>query len=334
MLISAALLEPLAAIISETFPAFLFSYLSIGGVPVILFKGDLAFTFMAVSAFLLTFAIGRRHRWWAWAIATLELLFVVGGASRASALGALVALVWLAFSRARRFVLLQVGVMAASLLVLTGLAFLVQNPWAERKFAGVSERVRSLGDFVGSGTYKSAESAMKGDNNRFRAMWWRAVVDETLAESPVFGLGFGHDLARNFLQEYNPEIEDFTARSPHSIVVSAIGRMGLTGLAVFILLCAVLAARTCRVMRSPDTEFAMLGLWAAIWVILISACFGVVLEGPMGAVVFWSLLGLANAQLAATSAMAEVEKTAPPGLKREAPHLRRNPAHDEVAVTS
>jgi CHASE3 domain sensor protein len=34
-------------------------------------------------------------------------------------------------------------------------------------------------------------------------------------------------------------------------------------------------------------------------VILVSACFGVVLEGPMGAVVFWTILGLASATSAA-----------------------------------
>ena len=54
---------------------------------------------------------------------------------------------------------------------------------------------------------------MKGDNNRFRSVWWRTVVAETLAENPAFGLGFGHDLARNFLREFNPEMaDDFTAR--------------------------------------------------------------------------------------------------------------------------
>jgi O-antigen ligase len=116
-----------------------------------------------------------------------------------------------------------------------------------------------------------------------------------MSENPVFGLGFGHDLARDFLMEYNPEIEDFTARSPHSIVVSTIGRMGLAGLVAFLVFAGVLVVRTWRTFRSPDITRLQLGLWAAVWVILVSACFGVVLEGPMGAVVFWILLGMANA---------------------------------------
>ena len=35
-------------------------------------------------------------------------------------------------------------------------------------------------------------------------------------------------------------------------------------------------------------------LQAAVWVVMISACLGVVLEGPMGAIPFWIMLGLAH----------------------------------------
>jgi len=45
----------------------------------------------------------------------------------------------------------------------------------------------------------------------------------------------------------------------------------------------------------PGTFDPSLGTWCAAWVILVSACFGAVLEGPMGAVIFWSALGLAAA---------------------------------------
>jgi O-antigen ligase len=136
-----------------------------------------------------------------------------------------------------------------------------------------------------------------------------------MAENPAFGLGFGHDLARAFLREYNPEMaEDFTARSPHSIVVSAIGRMGAVGLVALGALIALFAARTWQAVRHPATPRVTLGLWACVWTILISACFGVVLEGPMGAVVFWSLLGILSssgqeAKLAPTGGRGGTEKS-------------------------
>ena len=296
VLILACVVQPIAAVLSATFPDFFFSTLSIRGVPLVLFKGDLALTFTAVSAFVLAFLVNGWARRAALAVATIELLFVIGGDNRASVLGALAALGWLSVSRARRFVAGQAVALGVAFLVVFAAAVLTDAAWAERKFHGVAERVHSLTDFFGTGTYSSEESSMKGDNNRFRSIWWQTVLAETMAENPAFGLGFGHDLARAFLREYNPEMaDDFTARSPHSIVVSTIGRMGIAGLAVLLALFATFAVRTWQAVRDPEATRLTLGLWACVWTILVSACFGVVLEGPMGAVVFWSLLGMLNA---------------------------------------
>jgi hypothetical protein len=291
----ASVLQPIAAVLVELFPEFFLGRLTFRGVPLIYFKGDLALTFTAVCACLVAFLARENQRWWAWSLATIELLYVLGGGNRASMLGALAALAWIALSRARKFVLLQAAAIVVATLLLMGTALLTENAWAQRKLDGLTDRVASLTDMVGTRTYVSEESFMKGDNNRFRWIWWRTVVDDTLAQNPVFGLGFGYDLARAFVQEYNPDMaEEFTARSPHSIAVSAIGRMGIVGLSIFGALCLVLGVRTWRIMRTPAIDLTAVALWASIWVILVSACFGVVLEGPMGAVVFWTLLGLAN----------------------------------------
>ncbi len=298
-LVAASALQPLAALLSEAFPDFFYSVLAYRGVPLILFKGDLALTFMAVSAFILAFAVGGRARPFALVGSTVLLALAIGGDNRASVLGALAGLGWLALSRARRFVAAQAAALAGMFLIVSAAALLTDADWAVKKFHGVTERVHSLTDYFGQGTYVSAESAMKGDNNRFRSLWWEKVIEETVADGPVFGLGFGHDLARNFLREYNPDMaEDFTARSPHSILISIVGRQGFAGLALFLLLMAAVAARTWRAVHRPDTPADSLGLWAAAWTIFVSACFGVVLEGPMGAVVFWTLLGLLNVSAA------------------------------------
>lgn len=309
MLLAASIVQPIAAALVEAFPEFFLSKLTVRGVPLIYFKGDLARTFTAVSAFLLFFLMRGFHRLWAWPLATAELVYVIGGDNRASMLGALAALGWLALSRARRFVWAQGAVIAAALFVLSAVALLTENRWARVKFDSMVERVVSIADFMGQGTYSTEESGTKGDNNRFRAVWWRTVIEDAMDQNPVFGLGFGYDLARNFLREYNPDMaEDFTARSPHSIVVSTFGRMGLVGLAVLVAFVAILSVRTWRIIRQPDASAETLGIWAAVWVIFVSACFGVVLEGPMGAVVFWSLLGIGCTPPPATPEAAD-EKT-------------------------
>ena len=51
-------------------------------------------------------------------------------------------------------------------------------------------------------------------------------------------------------------------------------------------------------------------LWLGGWGIFTSACFGVVLEGPMGAVVFWTILGLASATSAAEREQRDEENAA------------------------
>jgi hypothetical protein len=310
VLIVASVAQPIATLLSTTFPEFFYTVLTFRGTPLIHFKGDLALTFMAVSAFVLAFAVEGRFRWLALIVATLVLLYVISGDNRASVLGTIAAFGWLLFSRARRFVGGQALAVAGTFLIMAALALFFEAGWAQKKFHGVAERVHSLTDFFGSGTYVSEESSMKGDNNRFRAVWWKTVVEETLDRNPWFGLGFGHDLAAAFLREFNPEMaDDFTARSPHSIIVSAIGRMGAVGLAGFLLLCGALTVRTWRAVRDQSTSRADLGLWAGVWTILISACFGVVLEGPMGAVVFWSLLGILSGAEATDKAPAETLKT-------------------------
>ena len=92
--------------------------------------------------------------------------------------------------------------------------------------------------------------------------------------------------------------EEFTTRSPHSIVFTVLGRLGLLGLLVLLSLVAALAWQTgkaaCSARHNP-AQLPSLGWWSLGWVLLISACFGVVLEGPMGAIVFWTALGIANA---------------------------------------
>jgi hypothetical protein len=66
--------------------------------------------------------------------------------------------------------------------------------------------------------------------------------------------------------------------------------------------------RTWRSLRRDDAALDW-GLWCGLWIILVSATFGVVLEGPMGAVPFWIMLGLVAAQSRAEPAPAPSETT-------------------------
>ncbi|HTT57067.1 MAG TPA: O-antigen ligase family protein, partial [Opitutaceae bacterium] len=221
------------------------------------------------------------------------------GNSRASLVGGTIAITWLILARRWAFPVIQGGAIVSAVVIVAALAYSGMAHWAEAQLAASSDRVASIVDLRGTFHYVSMAELDKADNNQFRLVWWRTVLEDTWANAPVFGLGFGYDLADNFIQEYNPDMgEDFTARSPHSIIVGTIGRMGAVGLVSLLAIVAAMAARTWRALRDRTTDPTAVGLWCSAWVIFTSACFGVVLEGPMGAVVFWSLLGMANAMTA------------------------------------
>ena len=166
-----------------------------------------------------------------------------------------------------------------------------------RAYAGY-EAAMSIIDYEGTRVYAGTAASDKSDNNRFRVVWWRNVIKETMAQNPIIGLGFGYDLAKGFLNDYYPDkADDFTARSPHSILVSTFGRMGFLGLGVLLTLVIYLISGSralARRVSNGQLGEEVIRLQSMAWLIFISACFGVVLEGPMGAIPFWTILGLAH----------------------------------------
>jgi O-antigen ligase len=289
----ALLLLPIAFALSETFPAFFLQTLTVHGGPLFFYKADLVFAFVAIAIVWWYFrapTVARRPMW-----IGLLVLFVWLGLSdnRSSQLGLAVVLVMLVAARRWRLPAVLGGVALAGLLALVALAFIGNNAWAERKLEGMRDRAVSLTDFTGARSYSSEESHFKGDNNRFRTLWWKSVATEVWQNNPALGLGFGHDLARGFLQEYNPLMmsEEFGVRSPHNIFVTYLGRLGGIGLALWAVISALIVVRAWRALRRAS-DLAEWAPWAGIVILLVSATFGVVLEGPMGALPFWVLLGL------------------------------------------
>jgi O-antigen ligase len=211
-----------------------------------------------------------------------------------------VAALWLLIGGRWKFAatLIVAGATAAFAIVVG--ASVLNRPLEKTPLFGVYERIVSLADPTGQRTYRGDETFNKGDNNLFRTTWWSAVLAETMDTNPYVGLGFGHDLADRFVREYYPESgEEFAARSPHNVLVTVFARMGLAGLIGLLGVLVIIATRTWRgVKHGPEAAAP----WCAVWVIFVSACFGVVLEGPMGAVVFWTILGVAQASAEARTA--------------------------------
>jgi O-Antigen ligase len=298
----------------QLWPDFITDHLSINGVPLVYAKSDIACGFMAAGLFWFLDAYSRKHRLIDLLLAASNFAGVLLSNSRAALVGLAVCLVWLAVEwavyRSGRILRYIVLICAFGCLALAGESLLPRKAGESSQLYTLYERALTIADF--SGTYVPDVSMLsdKADNNTFRVVWWKAVIGETLDGGPWFGMGFGHDLAERFAAIYYPdETEDFSIRSPHCVLITIFARMGFVGLAIAVAIMVAIAIRTQR-----DAKYSVghqiYPAWLGCWAIFLTSCFGVVLEGPMGAVAFWILLGLANSKLYQTEEMAALSAAA------------------------
>lgn len=301
----------------------LFLPLNIAGVPLVFVKGDVAASFMAAGVFWFgaNFARSGHARWLA--LAAVCGAGVVLSNSRAAVVALGLGGVALVVLREKRIVKAFAAIGALAMLALLLEATWVRPTGKPAQLVRLYESVVTVTDFSGTQTPISADLGDKADNNRFRLVWWQAVLEQTAADGLWLGLGFGQDLADQFLRRYYADSsDDFNSRSPHNFLVTLVARTGVVGLLCFLTVLGAITSRALRARRlAPDSGAS--ARWLAPFAIFVSACFGVVLEGPMGAVVFWTVLGLVNgaeAPEATTPADAEVAPgAAHPSLPEAAP---------------
>ena len=290
----AFLVLPFAVIANRLAPGFFLTTLTFNGSPLLFHKSDLISMYL-VAATLWFWARRERggSRLWLVAAALSLLLGATTESPRAALVaGAVMTLAWLL---ARRFALL--GFLATTTAIALSLALPIElmrgTALDQTHVYELYERTVSLVDWGGHHTYRNADSATVTDNNQFRIVWWKSVIAETLEANPVFGLGFGYDLAARFLVNYDwIEIEDFSTRSPHSVLVTTFGRLGAVGLSLFLIAGLAIVASARGSFARLDYE--TMAWWTVAGTVGVSAAFGVVLEGPMGAVLFWTALGIGH----------------------------------------
>ena len=287
------------ALMEWLFPGVLMR-ITFRGNPLIFQKGDLITSFLAVGAFYIFLRPARGVRriiFVALSLASSAAMLIFF--QRAGLVGFVLAALLLLIAKQPRFLVCQVA------LALVGVMFVLvlrasNLEYGSRWLAQSADRIESIVDVSGTRRYRDAEGDSRSGNNQFRLVWWQSVVNETLDHGPWFGLGFGYDLARGFVRTYYGHFRaDFSARSPHSIWLTVLGRMGIVGLlsftVVIVLMCRRALHAALAVARGgakPDT----LANWCAVLVLIGASTFGVVLEGPMGGILFWSFLGLAASQ--------------------------------------
>lgn len=278
-----------------------YDVLSIRGVPLIYQKGDLLGIFLAVGM-LYFFLVSEVSRWpktfLRLSLVCFGLVLALG--SRSGYVAMFTAMVFLFVAKRYKLFYYQAGLIGAGALIF----LIIQAAMPEKDFSNsrgyaIYETAVSIFDTSGSRQYVSLEEKAPGDNNQWRLMWWQTVYDETVEKAPWFGLGLGYDLTTRFLDtKYGPMYagDNVAVRSPHSYIFSVFGRLGVVGMAIFsaiVFLIMRSAYRQSRVVVRDRDQVMCFAHWVGAITILTGAAFGVVLEGPMGGILFWSFIGLA-----------------------------------------
>jgi len=263
-------------------------------------RADLTGSFMGFATILFYLngqTRGQSVRWTLLSFAAFIALLLP--LSRATFLGFAAALIILMFSGHGKFLLRVAIFCVVGIMVLTPLVLAVKKTGEETYATLLRDKILAIVEPFGSKrTFASTVGDDAAGNNEFRLAWWTSVIDETSDKSPLVGLGFGYDLAKRFLVSYNAlNPYEFDTRSPHSILLTIYGRMGIVGILSFFLVifCIAKSALRCAAaIRNRKTSSLDIALWCGVVAILVTSCFGVMLEGPMAAIVFWTLLGMAS----------------------------------------
>ena len=248
-------------------------HLTVRGFPLIMLKGDLAATFLGIGSIYLFLSRKEYPFKFLWTALSLILFaLMVFGMMRAAVFGFVLAMGLLLYARQWQMAAWQITVGTGAAIVLLLVAAASTASRQDSVFFRVSDRLLSMTDPSGTKQYSSSSGSTATSNTRFRTEWWRAVWSETMDKSPWVGLGFGYDLASRFLMSYDLPLErDFDTRSPHSIFVTVIGRMGLVGLVAFIVVCLALlkgALRRALQVRQRRVSPYEMRHWCAVLMIL------------------------------------------------------------------
>ncbi len=288
-------MQSIIAVLMTWWPEALDS-LEVRGVSVLTQKGDLTPTFAAMGLLYLSLRPDVARPAWLRRLIILVLLVCLAFTPARAAIVALgFGLLLPLFAVPRRlFVYPAIFVLTA-----TTALFVAGEISDNSRVKVTEEELMSIVDFSNSFHYETDVGDMKGTDNDFRRELWRSIFKQTIDDNEwIQGKGFGYDFIPRFEKEYNKGSWD-TLRSAHNYFVTIFGRAGAVGLALLLAITFMVVRgglKTAARLRHGELhDNRALSYWCCAWTLLASGSLGVVMEGPMGAIPFWSFLGLACA---------------------------------------
>jgi hypothetical protein len=262
--------------------------------PIVSFKaGDAGVHLAGIGAFMVLglrpSTAGAVKDWVIWA-GWLIALGISGAISRGGLLAAAMMATSIVFARngARWVSLVLVGLF---LFAVIGLVNPEVDVGLERKLS-FDQVVENAVSVVAG---RKDDPVLEG-TKAWRLRWWTKIVDYTV-DGPYFwyGKGFGVNLADADGFQVNA---DGSLRAPHNGHLELLARGGVPMLALWILvqvafgitmLRAALRAHAAGLDRLLKVTGWIIAYWLAL---LVNASFDVYLQGPMGGIWYWSIIGL------------------------------------------
>ncbi len=282
----------------QTYPEFFLYYLVFDGAPIIYYKGDLVAFYFGVGFIIYYYQHTKTLSTFLVLYSSLFLFLSIYTTVRAAWIGLASSI--LLFYLSNKTNMIKHAFIGFLILIptLTIYCGIFAEDFRQTRPYAIYEHILSIVDISGRGTYRNNESLGTGANNQYRLQWWKVILVDTIKNAPITGMGFGHDLSKQFtLSFYNRFEQGSPVRSPHSIILTVFGRLGLIGLIFFCLIIYYIVASTYRevfLVRKSANLTQAFPYWCICWFIFFTACFGVILEGPMGGIVFWIFLGIAK----------------------------------------
>jgi O-antigen ligase len=151
---------------------------------------------------------------------------------------------------------------------------------------------RVLESEVSSLLFHSSDASVDNPvgNAKWRLTAWQETLDGRVQDNPVLGEGFG----RPALDGTSVTRADQRVQL-HNGYLTYLLREGIVGLALFLFLTTtalVRCARAAQGSRDPAVRGVSLAVLGSIVVYLGNIGFAVIVEGPMGGIPFWLLVGM------------------------------------------
>jgi hypothetical protein len=273
--------------ILQYFVPFFETVTPFGGIPILLYKnGDMGVQLL-ISTLLLLFSFEKYSFKWRVVLSLVIALdfLILASYSRSGIVAFLASLVCFIYfnkdiqlqSRVR----LLIKYLPIILLIVTPIYINIKvTENFQGRSVGFEQIKNNFSSIVGGTTDATSE-----DNVVWRLVWWAKIIDYSFT-APNFFIGKG--LGMSLATEDDIITLDDSLRSPHNFHLNIMARFGV----LLFMIWTYFLIQILKPLFKKQLTGKRLLIGCVLFAFLLNASFDVFLEGPMGALPFWTWLGL------------------------------------------